>query len=151
MMSYVGWDFILMIQMNLFAEQTHRLWKKKHDYQRAQQVGDGLGVWDGHMYTEGLWNDWPMGTCCLTQGTQPSMLWSSVWEKNLKEKGCGYMYNGITFLYSRNIHSIVNQLYFNKTWKMKKKKKFSIQRVWNSGKGTGYWTRLEHHEIESHR
>ena len=30
------------------------------------------------------------------------------------------MYNWITLLYSRNDHNIVNQLYFNKTLKMKK-------------------------------
>ena len=30
------------------------------------------------------------------------------------EKECVYMYNGITVLYSRNEHNIVNQLYFHK-------------------------------------
>ena len=33
-------------------------------------------------------------------------------EKNLKVNSCVYMYNGITLLYSRNYHNIINQLYF---------------------------------------
>ena len=28
-----------------------------------------------------------------------------MWEKNLKENGCIYMYNGISLLYSRNYHN----------------------------------------------
>ena len=55
--------------------------------------------------------------CCIAQGTLPSILWSSVWEKNLKKKGFMYMYNWITLLYSSNYHNIVNQLYFNKKLK----------------------------------
>ena len=35
---------------------------------------------------------------------------------------CVYMYNWITSLYSRNYHKLVNQLYFNKTWKKWRKK-----------------------------
>ena len=46
------------------------------------------------------------------------MLGWSRWEKNLKEKGCIYMYNWITLLYSSNYHNIV---YFNKTSKIGKK------------------------------
>ena len=38
--------------MNLFAEQTHKLWKT-YGYQRGQVRGrDGLGVWDWHLHTE---------------------------------------------------------------------------------------------------
>ena len=43
-----------------------------------------------------------------------------MWVKNLKENGCVYMYNRIT-LYSKNYDNIVNQLYFNKIFKMKKR------------------------------
>ena len=45
-----------------------------------------------------------------------------MWEKNLKENGCVYMYNQITLLYSRNYHNLVNQLYFNKMLKNDKKR-----------------------------
>ena len=60
--------------------------------------------------------------CCIAQGTQPNILWWSIWEKNRKKNGCVYMYNWITLLYSRIDHNIVitiwftNQLYFNKTF-----------------------------------
>ena len=42
-------------------------------------------------------------------------------EKNIK-KECMYVYNWVTLLYSRDWHSIVNQLYFNLK-KLKKKEK----------------------------
>ena len=45
-----------------------------------------------------------------------------MWEKNLKENRWGYMCNGITVLYSKNDHNIVNQVEFNKTFKMGGKK-----------------------------
>ena len=38
------------------------------------------------------------------------------------EKECMSMYNGITLLYSRNEHNIVNQLYLNKIIKKKTKR-----------------------------
>ena len=39
---------------------------------------------------------------------------------NHNGKECIYMYNWITLLYSRNLHNIVNQLYFNKINFLKK-------------------------------
>ena len=36
-------------------------------------VGDRLGIWDWHMHTEVLWNDWPMGTCFKAQRILPIM------------------------------------------------------------------------------
>ena len=44
-----------------------------------------------------------------------------MWEMNLRENGCVYMYNQIILLWSRNDHNIVDQLYFNKTLRKKKK------------------------------
>jgi len=44
-----------------------------------------------------------------------------MWEKNLKENGCVYMYNRIIWLYNRNDHNIVNQLQFNEPFKNEKK------------------------------
>ena len=49
----------------------------------------------------GLWNDWPMGACCITQRTLPSILWLSTWEKNLKENGYVYVYEWISLLYNQ--------------------------------------------------
>ena len=45
-----------------------------------------------------------------------------MWEKDMKEGGFVYMYNRISLLYSRNDYNLVNQPYFNKTLKRKKKK-----------------------------
>jgi len=104
--------------MNLFAEQkqTRRVWK--HMVTKEDGGGGGIDRGLGLAYAHwGLWNNWPMGTCCRAQRTLPNILWSSVWEKNVKENGCVYMYNWITLLYSRNYHNIVNQLYCNKTLK----------------------------------
>ena len=42
--------------------------------------------------------------------------------KESEREWCPYMYNWITLLYSRNDHSLVHQLYFNKTLKNGKKK-----------------------------
>ena len=69
----------------------------------------------------GIWNDWPMGTCCITQRTLHNILWWSIWENNLKNNGCLYMYSWITLLYSKNYHNIVNQLHFKKNFKKWKK------------------------------
>ena len=66
----------------------------------------GLGLACAHWC---LRNDWPTGTLCIAHKTLPNIL-----------DGCLYIYNWSTMLYSRNYHSIVNQLYFNKTWKCKK-------------------------------
>ena len=39
-----------------------------------------------------------------------------MWGKNLKENGFVYVDDGITLLYSRNYHDLVNQLHLNKTF-----------------------------------
>ena len=71
--------------------------------------GGVLGMAYAH---SGIWNDWPMRTCCTARGILPNILVSS---RNLKENGCVYMGNRITLSYSRNFHNIVNQLYLDKT------------------------------------
>jgi len=38
------------------------------------QGRDGLGVWDCHINETGIWNDWPLGTCCIAEGTLPNSL-----------------------------------------------------------------------------
>ena len=75
--------------MNSFAErkQNHRFWRQTYSYQRGQV---GVGRWTGGLGLAraywGLWNDWPTGTCCGAGGTLPNILWSSTWEKKLKER-----------------------------------------------------------------
>ena len=64
------------IQMNSFArqKQTHRLQKQAYSYQREQAEGmwtGGLGLACAH---GGVWNGWPLGTCCKAQGTLPDIL-----------------------------------------------------------------------------
>ena len=44
-------------------------------------------------------------------------------QKNLKKNICVYVYNWITLLYNRNYHYVLNQLYFNKTFKNEKGKR----------------------------
>ena len=76
--------------------------------------GDRLGgyAWgSGLPYAYwGICNDWPAGTCYMAQRTLCNILWYSIWEDNLKEYGCVYMYDWITLLYSRNWHNTENQL-----------------------------------------
>ena len=115
------------ILTNLFAEQkqTHRPWKT-YGYQKGHVVGGmdlGFGIGIRTLrYMEWLAN----GTCHIAQRTLLNTLWWSMWEKNMKENGCVYMYNWIALLYSKNYHKLVNQLYFNKTSKNEKKKKKKI-------------------------
>ena len=52
------------------------------------------------------------GTCSIARGTLLNILWQAIWEKNLKNNGCVYMFNWFNLLYGRNYH-IINQLYFN--------------------------------------
>ena len=45
----------------------------------------GLGLAYAHW---GMWNDQQTETCCIAQGPLSNILWSSIWEKHLKENGC---------------------------------------------------------------
>ena len=42
--------------------------------------------------------------------------------KDSNENGCVYKYDRVTLLYSRNYHTLANQLHFDKTLKKRKKK-----------------------------
>ena len=59
--------------MNLFAEQTLKtnLWLPKWTAVGGGIAG-GLGLEYAHCGT--LWNDCPMGICCIAQGTLPNIL-----------------------------------------------------------------------------
>ena len=105
--------------MNLLAEQkqTQRLWKT-YGYQRGQMVmkgmdwGFGIGIcilW----YMEWLANG---DLVCRTENTTQYSVIIYIGKESERES-CMYMYNGITLLYSRNYHNLVNQLWFNKTFK----------------------------------
>ena len=54
-----------------------------------------------------------------------------VWKES-KKKGCVYIYNWITSLCSRIYHNTVNQLYFNKTFKNKKRLKGNSEHLFAS-------------------
>ena len=60
------------------------------------------------------------GTYCIGLVNIPNILCKSIWTKNVKHNGYMYVYKWITLMFSRNDHSIVNQLYFNKLKKWKK-------------------------------
>ena len=66
--------------MNLFAEQkqTHRLWKKrivtKVDRWEEGWI-ESLGLAYAHY---DIWNDWPMGSYCIAQGTLHNIMWLSM-------------------------------------------------------------------------
>ena len=107
------------IQMNLCAEQkqTHRPWKQTMVTKEDSGVGgkDGLGVWDWQMHTlvYGLVGQW-----------RPAVEHREIYSifcDNLHGNGYVNMYNWTTLLCNRNYHNIVNQLYFNKTLREKKK------------------------------
>ena len=65
------------MQMYLFAEwkQTHRFCKQTHGYQRGQVVWEG---WTRHLELayahSGIWIAWAMGTCCIAQYYQYSLI-----------------------------------------------------------------------------
>ena len=83
--------------------------EKKFTVTKGDRWGEGwTGGWRLACAHSGLWNDWPMGTCCIAQGTLPSIPWSSIWEKNLRENECVSMGDWVTLSYSRNDHSLVN-------------------------------------------
>ena len=82
----------------------------------------GWGMdWDlGQAYAHYcIWNGWYTGTCYIAQEALPNILWSLIWEKNLKKRvDYEYMYNWITLLYSRYHYNFVYQPYFNRVFKI---------------------------------
>ena len=58
----------------------------------------------------------------------PIILWLFMWEENLKENRCVFMYNWITLLCIKNCYNTVNQLYFNKTKKWKKHHNYPLKK-----------------------
>ena len=50
---------------------------------------------------------------CTAKGNPFNTLCLSIVGKYMKQNVCIYIYNRIPLLYSRNYHSIVNQLHFN--------------------------------------
>ena len=80
--------------------------------------GEGMdGAWVWHMHSEvyGMTGQW--GPAVEHREHPPAnILWSSMWEKNLKEKGCVYVCVS-HFAVQQNDHNFVNQLDFNKILK----------------------------------
>lgn len=75
-------------------QKNHRVlkWDIKHSFEKCH----------AYVCTQGIRNDWPVGTCCPAQGTLPKSLWWSTWRKNLKENGC--VYNWITVVEQKLSH-----------------------------------------------
>ena len=66
----------------------------------------------------------------------PNILWWSLWEKNLKENECVYMYTWIILLYSRNITTLQTNY---TSVKLKKKRKI----CWKLTIARSFWRKLE--------
>ena len=70
-----------------------------------------------HYYMQ---NRYPMGICCMTQGTQTSVLWQprrvgwvKMWEGGSRGRGHMYTFGWFMLMYGRNQHNIVKQLSFS--------------------------------------
>ena len=59
-----------------------------------------------------------MRSYCIAQETMSNLLGQTLMEDKIRKR----MYDWVTLLCNRKWHNIANQLYFNKTLKMKKKK-----------------------------
>ena len=119
MESKVGYKWTYLQNRNRLTDFENKLMVTKGQLGWGEWTG-GLELAYAHC---GIWNDWPAETCYISQGTLPSILWWSMWKKNLKKNGCMYMYNWVILLYRRNYHNIANQLYLKL---VKWKKKLSI-------------------------
>ena len=104
------------MQRNSFAEQKQiqslkNLWLPKGTgWGGRKEWTGGLGL--ANEYSD-IWNDWPMGSCYLAQRTLSNILWSSMWENNMKENGlCTHITESLCC--TAEIIRLVNQLYFNK-------------------------------------
>ena len=85
----------LISELSSFHFLKSTLWltelKDRWYWGRRDGWPGGLGLTYAHW---GIWNDWPMGTCCIAQRTQPNILWRSM--QNLRENGYVYMYGWVT-------------------------------------------------------
>ena len=74
-------------------------------------IGRELGV---DMYTLQCLKWVTSRTCCTAQGTLLQVVWRPGWGRSLQE-------NGYLYVCGRNYRSMVNQLYSNTKWRVKKK------------------------------
>ena len=115
------WNLKKMIQMNLFAEQEqiHRLWKAC-GYQRGQF--GGMDRWSRIGICTLRYMEWlANGDLLYSTGNSAQCSGIIYVGKESEREWIVYIYNWITLLYNINYHNSVNQLYFNKTLKYKKR------------------------------
>lgn len=77
----------------------------------------------------GIWNDWPVQTCGIVQETLYPILCDGLYEKRICKRMdvCTCITESVLYCTAVIIHSIVNQLYFNKT--IKKKEDCKIKKI----------------------
>ena len=99
------------IQVNLFAEQkqTHRLWEETYEGTGGGGWVDGGGVFGTGTCTLRSMEWLANGDLLSSRGNSAGILWSSVWEKHLKENRCVDVGHGVPPLSSRNDHNFVHQ------------------------------------------
>ena len=104
--------------MNLVVEQkqTSQTLRNFTDFEKLmltlQVVGrDGLGVWDWHMCTEIYGMIGHRGPAVWHRELY-LLFCDSLCGKRIRENRHSCVYDWVTLLYSRNDHSLVNQLYF---------------------------------------
>ena len=108
------WNQILLIW---YYKNSHRIFFKGYSeliYKTETDFGNKLKVTKGEGMDWGfeigkctllIWNGWPTGTCCVAQGHLLNVL------DNLHGSGYVHLCGWLTFLYSRNSHT----LYINYT------------------------------------
>ena len=80
--------------MNLLTKhkETHRLREKKKKTFWLPGGWESQGVWDGDVHTDIFKMDNQTKTCCIAQGTLPSVMQQPGWKGSLGENGYMYMY-----------------------------------------------------------
>ena len=82
---------------------------------RREELEEGIGRELGvDMYTLQCLKWVTSRTCCTAQGTLLQVVWRPGWGRSLQE-------NGYLYVCGRNYRSMVNQLYSNTKWRVKKK------------------------------
>ena len=61
-----------------YLQNRNRLTDFENKLMATKEEGGGEGGIGGLRFAYshcGIWNDWPIGTCCIAQGTLPNILW----------------------------------------------------------------------------
>ena len=133
-----GYEWTSLKNRNRLTDFENKFMVTKRDRWRG---GDGLGIWNRHVHAEVYGMIGQRGPAVWHRGTLLNILWSPMWEKNLKEDGCMYLCNWTTLLHGRNDHHVAYQLYFKLKKKITQKlKKKSAVTLWiANGNLFGRW------------